>query len=70
MPCSAALRAVMGCFCSHTRGHFVLHVTDTLIVLQAVGCAADLRNDGKYCMKRRLCREHLKVRNFKELMSI
>ncbi|WIA32404.1 hypothetical protein OEZ86_003231 [Tetradesmus obliquus] len=28
---------------------------------QAVGCSADLRIDGKYCMKRRLCREHLKA---------
>lgn len=31
-------------------------------MVQAVGCSADLRIDGKYCMKRRLCREHLKVR--------
>lgn len=30
---------------------------------QAVGCSANLAAEGKYCMKRRLCREHLKAKS-------
>jgi hypothetical protein len=35
-----------------------------LCVLQALGCTANLAADGKYCIKRRLCRQHLKVRQW------
>ncbi|WIA35897.1 hypothetical protein OEZ86_004278 [Tetradesmus obliquus] len=36
---------------------------------QALGCTADLAADGRYCIKRRLCKQHLKATSLRRNRS-
>lgn len=47
--------------CSHEPANEMALNFQLLSCLQALGCTADLASGGNYCIKRRLCKQHLKV---------